>query len=129
MLTTTDCLVILAIIFLKIYFQPGTAIQLILTEKAFPEPRLIIFHDEGKEDGHALIVSENSILIELDSFSICESILYLVATYYVFHISYPKSCPAASILLFIQEILLGEEDTHAKKTAKYKSLANFILSA
>ena len=34
--------------------------------------------------------------------------------------------PAAGVLLFIQEILLGQQDVTVKKTTKYISLVNSV---
>ena len=51
----------------------------------------------------------------------------LIATYYVFNISYPKPCAANSTLLFCQEMLLEKAaDQKTKKTAKYNAFVNSI---
>ena len=96
-------------------------------EKTFSEPRLIIFHDVAdKTNDQAFIVAEREIVFEVTSFSLEEGLLSLIAAYYAFFVKYPKSSPAASTLLFIQEILLELPDT-SKKTAKYQALVNSIL--
>ena len=51
----------------------------------------------------------------------------LIAVYYAFYVQYPKSAPARSFLLFIQEILLEKQDMTIKRTAKYTSFINTLL--
>ena len=54
------------------------------------------------------IVVEGSVLFEVDSFSVIDGILSLIASYYILHISYPaRSLRAASFLLFVQEMIVG----------------------
>jgi len=57
-----------------------------------------------------------------------EGIITLFATYYVYDVSYPKSLPAMSFLLFIQEVLLEIKDNHARHSAKYKAFVNTLLT-
>lgn len=101
----------------------------ILKDKTFPEPRLAIFCTEGSGEAmQGFITAEKSITLDIDDFSISEGILSLIALYFVLYISYPKSLAASSTLLFFQEILLEQQDTTSKKTAKYKSFINYILT-
>ena len=51
-----------------------------------------------------------------------------MATYYVFHVSYPRSTAAVSTLMFCQEILLGKPEAGAKKTAKYHAPVNSLTA-
>jgi len=66
-------------------------------------------------------------LCEVPNATIIKSFTVLIATYYVFYISYPKSAPAAGLLLFIQEILMGKKELHLKKTTRYASFIDSII--
>ena len=89
----------------------------------FAEPRLLIF---GANQG--FIVAERKVLFEVFNFSVGRAIACLLAAYYIFHVNYPKSGVANSILLFVQEILWGKVgDTGVKRSCKYKSFINSIL--
>ena len=106
--------------------QPGTSLDVVLHEKSFPEPRLIIFSDENRvKEVQAFIIAEKEVLFEIDNFSVCDALISLIAAYYVFFVSYPKSCTASG-LLFIQEVL-GSQDVSTKKTSKYTALINTVL--
>ena len=48
----------------------------------------------------------------------------LSATYFTFHVNYPKSVPAQSFLMFIQEMLL--DHTKMKRSAKYRTFISAI---
>lgn len=102
--------------------QPGTAIEGIYKMKSLPEPRLIIFTRE--HDLKGFIIAEKQILFAVDSFTLLVS---LIATYYAFYVSYPKSSPATGVLLFIQELLLEQSDI-TMKTTNYVALTNSIVS-
>ena len=100
-------------------------IDVITTEKTFPEPRLVII---GKgENSQGFIVAEKQILLEVDGFNILEGLITLLASYYVFYVSYPKSGPAAGTLLFLQEVVLNEQAKVIRKPARYSSLINSVL--
>ena len=97
--------------------------------KCFPEPRLVIFtrqHDLKEAQG--FIIAEKQILFEIDSFTLSDGLVSLIAAYYAFYVSYPKSSPATGVLLFIQEVLLEQPDITVKKTTKYVALINSIIS-
>ena len=68
------------------------------------EPSLIMFSGNDG-DFQRFVVAEGDALFEIDNFSIVEGLLSLIAAYYVFHISYPKSSPATGVL-FVQEVLM-----------------------
>ena len=107
--------------------QSGTSLDVVLHGKSFPEPRLIIFSDENRvKEAQAFISAEKEVLFEIDNFSVCDALISLIAAYYVFFVSYPKSCTASGLLLFIQ-VLLGSQDVSTKKTSKYTALINTIL--
>ncbi len=102
--------------------------ELVLQEKVFPEPRLVIFGRESStRDTQGFIIAEGEVLFEVDNFTILEGVTSLLASYYVFYVSYPKSSLAAGVLLFFQEVLLQEPDITVRKTAKYTTLINSIL--
>lgn len=100
-------------------------IDVITAEKTFPEPRLVII-GEG-ENSQGFIVAEKQILLEVDGFNILEGLITLLASYYVFYVSYPKSGPAAGTLLFLQEVVLNEQAQVIRKPARYSSLINSVL--
>ena len=108
--------------------QPGTLMDQVLKEKTFPEPRLIMFiQEETMKNAQGFIIAERSILFEVENFNILNGISSLLAAYYVFHVAYPKSSPAAGMLLFFQEVLLGKEAISARRTSKYCSFINSLL--
>ena len=100
-------------------------IDVITAEKTFPEPRLVIIGDG--ENSQGFIVAEKQILLEVDGFNILEGLITLLASYYVFYVSYPKSGPAAGTLLFLQEVVLNEQAQVIRKPARYSSLINSVL--
>ena len=113
---------------LQFIMQPGTSLDVVLHEKSFPEPRLIIFSDENRvKEAQAFIIAEKEVLFEIDNFSVCDALTSLIAAYYIFFVSYPKSCTASGLLLFIQEVLLGSQDMSTKKSSKYTALINTVL--
>lgn len=83
--------------------QPGTNLQGILKEKLFPEPRLIVFTTEGGrlKEAQGMIVVENEILFEIENFNIVSGLTSLIASYFVFDVSYPKPTTVSNFLLFI----------------------------
>ena len=108
--------------------QPGTAIEEIYNMKSFPEPRLIIFaQKQDIKEAQRFIVAEKQILFEVDSFTVVDGLVSLIASYYAFYVSYPKSSPATGMLLFIQELPLEQPDVTVKKTTKYVALINSIV--
>ena len=62
----------------------------------------------------------------MTDFSIVEGLVSLLASYYIFHVNYPKSIPASSFLYFIQEYLLGVIDPAIRKPARYKAFVNSL---
>ena len=70
------------------------------------------------KNAQGFIVAEKDVLFEVDGFNLLEGIISLIATYYEFYVSYPKSSPAAGVLLFIQEVLLCQPDVQIKKDFK-----------
>ena len=80
------------------------------------------------KNAQGFIIAEKQVLFEVDSFTLTDGLISLIASYYVFYVSYPKSSPATGVLLFIQEILLGQADVTTKKTSKYIGLINSVSS-
>jgi hypothetical protein len=74
------------------------------------------------------VVAEKSLIFEVTDFSVIDGIISLLASYYVFHVNYPRSVPAQSLLLFFQEYLVEQVETTAKKSARYRAMANSIKS-
>ena len=72
-----------------------------MCEKSFPEPRLIIFSDENRvKEAQAFIITEKEVLFEIDSFSVCDALISLQHAMLCL-VSYPISCTASGLLLFI----------------------------
>lgn len=72
------------------------------------------------------MVAEKRILYKIDDFTIIKGMTQLSATYFTFHVNYPKSVPAQSFLMFIQEMLLDQKDTKMKRSAKYRTFISAI---
>ena len=109
--------------------MPGTELEVVLKEKNFPEPWIIFVNDQLQEAKNAqgFIIAEKQVVFEVDTFTLVDGLTSLLASYYTFYVSYPKSPPAAGVLLFIQ-VLLGQEDVTVKKTSKYVALINSVVS-
>ena len=108
--------------------QIGANLDDIFKEKVFPEPRLLIFVDEGHpEKATGCLVVEKNVMYKILEFSVIEGIISLIAGYYTLFVSYPASSPAKCFLLFVQEILLGKKEAGKKRPSKYNELLNRIL--
>lgn len=86
-----------------------------------------MYGDDSVAKIQAFVVVEGEILCEVLDATIIKSLTVLIATYYVFYISYPKSAPAAGLLLFIQEILMDKQEENLKKTTRYTSFIDSII--
>ncbi len=86
-----------------------------------------MFGNEDLEAIQAFIVVEGQILCEVSDATIIKSLTVVIATYYAFYICYPKSAPAAGLLLLIQELLLDKHEEKLKKTTRYLSLFDSIV--
>ena len=90
--------------------------------KAFSEPRHVVFLTEDNvQNGQGFVIAEKTILYEVDNFSVCEGIVALITADYIFYVPYPKSSSAAVYTRGIQ-------DVNVRKTSKYTSLINSVLS-
>ena len=70
-------------------------------------------------------MAEKEILFEVTEFSVCDGIVCLIASYYVFHVDYPKSVVANKFLLFVQELLLGIQSS-SKRSNTYAAFVNSL---
>ena len=102
-----------------------------MLEHTYSEPRLVLFLSDSEDAAisQGLIVAEKNILFEITDFSIIDGLISHLATYYVFHVNYPKSVPAQSLLLFLQEIILENPEPIQKKSARYRATVNAIKKA
>lgn len=82
------------------------------------EPRLLVFHDD-QEIVQMFVVAENEALLELSSVSLVEGFVYLIATYYIFNVSYPNYCKPT--LYFLQDVLLARPDANTRRPVRYSS--------
>ena len=105
--------------------QPGTELQEILEEKTFSEPRLTILTNE-QDAAQEFIVADKQVLFEVEGFTVVEGLISLIASYYILYVSYSKSSPATGVLLFVQEVFLGQPDVTVRKTSKYAALINYL---
>ena len=69
------------------------------------------------------VAAEKQVVFEIDDFTIIKDLLYWLQ----FFVKYPKSFPASSFLLFIQECLLGIKDSSVKHSQKYRSFLSAYL--
>ena len=104
-------------------------VQSVLKEKAYTEPRLLIFLNKANPSlTQGFVAAEKELLFEVSDFTVTEGIISLIATYWAYHIQYPKPLPSLNFMLFVQEVLLERKDeTGARKSAKYSKLLNYIL--
>ena len=67
--------------------------QGILKENVFPEPRLVVLSAEKGNWNcvQGFVVVERELMFKVENFSMLEGIVSLIATYYTFYISHPKS--------------------------------------
>ena len=84
------------------------------------EPFLVIIGIPGEERSQVFICAEGSLLLE--SRSIKDSLIDLIATYYVFDISYPKCLN--SVLMFFQHFIFRLKDQQHLPNATSKLIAN-----
>ena len=76
------------------------------------------------------IVAEKTLVFEVTEFSVVDGLIALLASYYTFHVNYPKSTPALSLMLFLQEQVMGMPDyIISKKPARYKACVNLLKKA
>ena len=100
-----------------------------LKGKAYTEPRLLIFLNKANPSlTQGFVAAEKELLFEVSDFAVTEGIISLIATYWAYHIQYPKPLPSLNFMLFIQEVLLEMRDeTGTRRSAKYFKLINYVL--
>ena len=99
------------LLFMSIYIlnaQAGEDLESHFTSEMM-EPRLLEFHD----DQEIVQETENEALLELSSISLVEGCVCLIATYYIFNISYPNYCKPT--LYFLQYVLLARPDANTRR--------------
>ena len=116
---------------LHVPFQSSTDINTVVLENTYSEPRLVLFlsDSENTDISQGLLVAEKNVLHEITDFTVIDGLISLLAAYYVFHVNYPKSVPAQSLLLFLQECLLVNLEPNTKKSARYRATVNAIKKA
>ena len=100
-----------------------------LKEKSFAEPKLVIFTNQADKECKAqgFVLAEKAMLFEIPEFTVLGGLTSLLAAYYIFDVSYPKSFAAANFLLFTQEYILESRDRKAKHSVRYNEFINNII--
>ena len=83
-------------------------------------PFIIITGDPGCENSQIFVCCENDIFME--SKTIRDALLDLLATYFAFDITYPKNI--IGILIFLQHFVLGLEDQQVVPSTTSKLIGN-----
>ncbi len=83
-------------------------------------PFLVFSGEPGTESAQYFVACEQNLLCE--SKSVLDSIVDLIATYYVFDIAYPKAI--APVIMFIQSYVFGLKDSQVVPTSTAKLVAN-----
>ncbi len=83
------------------------------------EPRLVIFEFDG-EIVQQFVCAENEEILEIPSTSLINGMAYLMATYYVYDVGYPK--PYQPLLYFIQDFIMDRADGK-KRPTRYSAFA------
>ena len=83
-------------------------------------PFILITGDPGCENSQIFICCENDILME--SKTIRDALLDLLAAYFTFDIAYPKGI--SGILIFLQHFVLGLEDQQVIPSMTSKLISN-----
>ena len=72
-------------------------------------------------------MTEQSVLFDIEDFSVSRGLASLIASYYVYDIGYPKSFAACNFLLFIQEHLLEIREKKTKHSVRYNEFVNSVV--
>lgn len=83
-------------------------------------PYIVIIGAAGDENAQFYVYAERQIILE--SMAMRDAVVDLVASYFVFDISYPKSLSA--ILIFIQHQIFGMTDSQSIPMAAAKLMGN-----
>jgi len=86
----------------------------LLKSPAGQEPQLRVFVQDGHFDFACIVL--DSVSIEAQATDVIQALLLLLATYFVFDLSYPR--PYCQVLGFLQQYVLGQLYT-GFKSSKY----------
>ena len=84
------------------------------------EPYIVATGQPGDENAQFFIACEQAILLE--SKSVQDALVDLIATYFVFDMAYPKS--VSGILLFFQHVVFGIQDKQKSPPCLSKLMHN-----
>lgn len=92
--------------------QCSCDIDTTVSQNVFSEPRLVLIQSDVNEGDiiQGFIVAEKTLVFEITEFSVVDGLIALLASYYIFHVNYAKSTPALSLMLFLQEQVMGMPD-------------------
>lgn len=71
------------------------------------EPRLLVFHDIDSIV-QMFLCAENEAIMELPSSTLLNGVAYLMSSYYVLDVQYPRAC--RQTLLFFQDVIMDRPD-------------------
>ncbi|XP_059909410.1 uncharacterized protein LOC132459042 [Gadus macrocephalus] len=92
--------------------RPTEAPEMYLRRRPLATPFILV----GEED--CFLCAGNAPVVSFGRSSLAESVLYVMAYYYAFHMTYPKC--VSSVLLFLQTEVLGDAIHEKDQTAAYK---------
>lgn len=84
------------------------------------EPYVLVTGKPGSENTQFFIVCEQAILLE--SKSVCDALVDVIATYYVFDMAYPKA--VSGVLLFFQHFVFNLMDKQKSPPCLSKLIQN-----
>ena len=92
--------------------QCSCDIDTTVSQNVFSEPRLVLIQSDVNEGDiiQGFIVAEKTLVFEITEFSVVDGLIALLASYYIFDVNYAKSTPALSLMLFLQEQVMGMPD-------------------
>ncbi|XP_056463623.1 uncharacterized protein LOC130403265 isoform X2 [Gadus chalcogrammus] len=92
--------------------RPTEAPEMYLRRRPLATPFILV----GEED--CFLCAGNAPVVSFDRSSLAESVLYVMAYYYAFRMTYPKC--VSSVLLFLQTEVLGDAIHEKDQTAAFK---------
>ena len=86
-------------------------VQSVLKEKAYTEPRLLIFLNKANPSlTQGFVAAEKELLFEVSDFTVTEGIISLIATYWAYHIqSVSKTTPFPELYAVCTRSTSGKE--------------------
>jgi hypothetical protein len=88
------------------------------------EPRLLVVVEEGHMQ-QMFVSIEGDMVVDICSEKLVDGLIHLMASYYVFDVSYPTSCKSS--LLFFQDFLMKMPDK-ARRPTRYVSYIDILNS-